>query len=146
MEQWWPDQFGNPASTGTQNGLRYAFFRDQRVSVLCPHLVRTDIHQHSSLRPERFGKSGSPADASDPGVKAMVAVGMDPLEVGRRVLRGIQRNDLYILTHPEIEPILRERFEAMLGALPDEIPDPARVAVEAPTLHYWVYTAGSEGS
>lgn len=116
------------------------------VSVLCPHLVRTEIHQHASLRPERFGNSGYRAtvakDASDSGVKAMMDVGMDPLEVGRRVLRGIRRNDLYILTHPEIEPILRERFEAILGALPDEVPDPARVAVEAPTLHYWVYTEG----
>jgi hypothetical protein len=28
----------------------------------------------------------------------------------------------------------------MLAALPDEIPDPRRVAFEAPTLHYSVYT------
>jgi len=115
------------------------------VSVLCPHLVRTDIHQHASLRPERFSSSGYRAavtarGASDPGVKALVDVGMDPLEVGRRVLRGILQNDLYILTHPEIEPIVRERFEAILAALPDETPDPARVAAEAPTLHYSVYT------
>jgi NAD(P)-dependent dehydrogenase (short-subunit alcohol dehydrogenase family) len=115
------------------------------VSVLCPHLVRTDIHQHASLRPERFSNSGYRAGAtaggaSDPGVKALVDVGMDPLEVGRRVLRGILQNDLYILTHPEIEPIVRERFEAILAALPDETPDPARVAAEAPTLHYSVYT------
>jgi len=113
------------------------------VSVLCPHLVRTDIHQHASLRPERFRNSESDAAASvasDPSVKALVDVGMDPFEVGRRVLRGILQNDLYILTHPEIEPIVRERFEAILAALPDETPDPARVAAEAPTLHYSVYT------
>jgi hypothetical protein len=34
MERWWPDQFGNPASAGSQNGLRYAFFRDQRRLVV----------------------------------------------------------------------------------------------------------------
>jgi NAD(P)-dependent dehydrogenase (short-subunit alcohol dehydrogenase family) len=115
------------------------------VSVLCPHLVRTEIHQHASLRPERFGGSGyntaaATNDVSDSSIKAIVDVGMDPLEVGRRVLRGILQNDLYILTHPEIEPIVRERFEAILAAIPDETPDPARVAAEAPTLHYSVYT------
>jgi len=114
------------------------------VSVLCPHLVRTNIHQHESLRPERFHPTSPPSGpnspSSDPETQARMDVGMDPLEVGRRVVQGIQRNDLYILTHPEIEPILRERFAAMLTALPDETPDPARVAVEAPTLHYWVYT------
>lgn len=112
------------------------------VSVLCPHLVRSDIHLHASLRPDRFknsGHAGSAASDFDPNT-AMLEVGMDPLEVGRRVLQGIERNDLYILTHPEIESIIRERFAAMLAALPDEIPDPRRVAFEAPTLHYSVYT------
>jgi len=114
------------------------------VSVLCPHLVRTDIHRHASLRPQRFKNSGyaglDTADqASDPTIKALVDAGMDPAEVGWRVLRGIERNDLYILTHPEIESIIRERFDALLAALPDETPDPARVAVEAPMLHYSVY-------
>lgn len=113
------------------------------VSVLCPHLVRTDIHLHASLRPDRFNDSGyarsGTASDFDPN-KAMLEVGMDPLEIGRRVLRGIERNDLYILTHPEIEPIIRERFAAILAALPDEIPDPQRVAAEAATLHYSVYT------
>ena len=28
---------------------------------------------------------------------------MTPEEAGRRVLRGIERNDLYILTHPEFK-------------------------------------------
>lgn len=114
------------------------------VSVLCPHLVRTDIHRYDSLRPDQFKDSGykaeSAAASSDPAIEAMVSVGMDPLDVGRRVLRGIERNDLYILTHPEIEGIIRERFEAILAALPDEPADPERVKVEAPTLHYPVYT------
>lgn len=113
------------------------------VSVLCPHLVRSDIHLHASLRPDRFKDSGYAVSGTQPDFdpnQAMLEVGMDPLEVGRRVLRGIERNDLYILTHPEIESIIRERFAAILAALPDEIPDPRRVAFEAPTLHYSVYT------
>jgi hypothetical protein len=32
-----------------------------------------------------------------------------PDEVGRRVVRAIDRNDLYVLTHPEQREILRRR-------------------------------------
>jgi hypothetical protein len=28
MPSWWPEHLGEPASAGSQNGLRYAFFRD----------------------------------------------------------------------------------------------------------------------
>jgi hypothetical protein len=29
-EPWWPAYLGSPSTSGAQNGLRYAFFRDQR--------------------------------------------------------------------------------------------------------------------
>ena len=61
----------------------------------------------------------------------VLPTGMDPMEIGRRVLRGIRRNDLYILTHPEYEPGLRERFDAILASFPPEKPPAARVAASA---------------
>lgn len=30
MEKWWPDALGHAASSGSQNGVRYAFFPDKR--------------------------------------------------------------------------------------------------------------------
>jgi hypothetical protein len=45
---------------------------------------------------------------------------MDPLECGERVLRGIRRNDLYILTHPEFKAGAAEHFQAILDSFPDE--------------------------
>ena len=39
---------------------------------------------------------------------------MDPLEAGAWVLRGVQNNDLFILSHPEFEPTVRDRSEALL--------------------------------
>ncbi|MBD0271514.1 MAG: hypothetical protein ICV73_06250 [Acetobacteraceae bacterium] len=30
---WWPDDLGQPASSGGQNGVRYAFFPDRRLAV-----------------------------------------------------------------------------------------------------------------
>jgi hypothetical protein len=29
-EAWWPSDLGKPASSGSQNGMRYAFFPDKR--------------------------------------------------------------------------------------------------------------------
>ena len=47
---------------------------------------------------------------------------MDPLEAGEWVLRAIRRNSLYILSHPEFEQSIRDRFEALLASLPYETP------------------------
>jgi hypothetical protein len=30
MEKWWPDELGQPASSGGQNSVRYAFFPEKR--------------------------------------------------------------------------------------------------------------------
>lgn len=34
LERWWPDYLGEPATAGAQNGLRYAFFRDERRLIV----------------------------------------------------------------------------------------------------------------
>jgi Fe-S-cluster formation regulator IscX/YfhJ len=56
--------------------------------------------------------------------------GMEPEEIGEKVLRGIQRNDLYIFTHPEFKDELRTLFDEILAALPEEEPDPRRLEFE----------------
>lgn len=43
---------------------------------------------------------------------------IDPMECGMRALKGMRRNDLYILSHPEWEQIMRQRHEASMAALP----------------------------
>ncbi len=57
------------------------------VSVLCPGVVKSNLEK---------GLADAPA-------------AMDPLEVGVRLLEGIGSNDLYVLTHPEFGPIIRDR-------------------------------------
>lgn len=34
LERWWPNDFGDASSAGSQNGLRYAFFREQRRLIV----------------------------------------------------------------------------------------------------------------
>lgn len=57
-------------------------------------------------------------------MRKFMAVAMEPVEAGERVLEGIRRNDLYIFTHQEFEQATRERMEALLAAFPlDKAPN-----------------------
>jgi NAD(P)-dependent dehydrogenase (short-subunit alcohol dehydrogenase family) len=44
-------------------------------------------------------------------------------QAGDRVVRGIKRDDLYILTHSEFKKAFDSRVSAMLRSFPDEVPD-----------------------
>ncbi len=117
------------------------------VSVLCPGLVDTDIHLSELKRPARYARSGRALDQSTHAARAalfkhnVLSLGMDSLDVGRCVLHGLRHNHLYILTHPEYEAGLRERFEALLAAMPDESPAPAqRVRAEENVIRNAIYS------
>ena len=106
---------------------------DIGVSVLCPAAVRTNIYQHESMRPPQYQAKG-PASASQhvdesERIKGMLAMGMDPAEVGQKVLRGIVANQLYIFSHPMPQPI-QERRDALLASLPKEPVNTARLAMD----------------
>ncbi len=114
------------------------------VSVCCPGLVRTNIHEVEQRRPAEFASSNYKRGAE---VRArflkerVLSAGMDPLEVGERIVKGIGDNDLYILTHSEYEQGARERFEAILASF-DPMPGTVaqdRLAAEASVLRYPVY-------
>jgi NAD(P)-dependent dehydrogenase (short-subunit alcohol dehydrogenase family) len=83
------------------------------VSVLCPMIVQTDINRNSVRnRPAALRNPGDPIDPpdADPEVEGAMqggVIGVD--EVARRVVRAIDRGDLYVLTHPEQRGFLRRR-------------------------------------
>jgi NAD(P)-dependent dehydrogenase (short-subunit alcohol dehydrogenase family) len=77
------------------------------VSVLCPMIVDTQINENSArLRPPELRNA---EDLPVPPAAAMAGGTIAAPEVARRVVRGIERGDLYILTHPEQRTILRRR-------------------------------------
>jgi NAD(P)-dependent dehydrogenase (short-subunit alcohol dehydrogenase family) len=98
-------------------GLTESLSRELRprgigVSVLCPMIVETGINRNSLARhpdPERrkAANLAPPNDGAPPMRGGVIA----PESVARRVVRAIERNDLYILTHPEQREILRRRAE-----------------------------------
>jgi NAD(P)-dependent dehydrogenase (short-subunit alcohol dehydrogenase family) len=68
---------------------------------------------------------------SDQGQAALM---MDPLEAGERVLNGVKHNDLFIFTHPEFKPGMKERFDAILASVPTDGFPEARARAEARVL------------
>jgi NAD(P)-dependent dehydrogenase (short-subunit alcohol dehydrogenase family) len=74
------------------------------VSVLCPMIVATEITANSArLR----GVPPPPQTQPPPG--AMRGGVITPGEVAQRVVRAVERNQLYVLTHPEQREFLRRR-------------------------------------
>jgi NAD(P)-dependent dehydrogenase (short-subunit alcohol dehydrogenase family) len=104
------------------------------VSLLCPGLVNTQIHHSVDIRPAALSQD---TGHQDPAFMARLAelqlVGMDPVEVAEKVLRGIRNNDLFIFPHPEFKEELREIFNEVLSALPGDTgsADPRRLAFES---------------
>ena len=87
-----------------------------RASVLCPGPINTDISRHSvtfrpsKAKPKADGDAEGRAAAS---VQAILENGMDPDEVGRIVLDGIQRDTFWLFTHPQWSKILVRQLEAL---------------------------------
>ncbi len=102
------------------------------VSMVCPGLVKSAIHESDKIRPKSLAKEVGPVPE---GFMAMLAKihedGMEPDEIGEKILAGIRRNDLYIFTHPEFKEEIQEIFEEILGLLPEGEAPPARAAFEA---------------
>ena len=101
-------------------------------SLCCPALTRTNAWDSALKRPAEFGDSGfAPADRSElEQFGTAFEAGMDPYEVGNKILAGMERGDGLILTHPEFAEDFREIYEKSLAALPQEEAPPARLEIE----------------
>jgi NAD(P)-dependent dehydrogenase (short-subunit alcohol dehydrogenase family) len=86
------------------------------VTVLCPGPVRSNIKASSRNRPAAFaGGALTDTDLEKDPVAAQMRW-MDPDEAGDVVVRAVKRGDLYALTHPEMFPMVEERFSAISAA------------------------------
>jgi NAD(P)-dependent dehydrogenase (short-subunit alcohol dehydrogenase family) len=106
------------------------------TSVFCPGAVNTDNYVGSGEEnPYRRAHSAGPPRPPGP------PAGMDPLEAGERVINGVLNNDLFILSHPEFAPGMKERFDAIMLSTPDiEAPIPApRIGFERVVMRCGIY-------
>jgi hypothetical protein len=49
-EKWWPDELGQPSSSGSQNNMRYAFFPKARRLLIEKQGDLTTYHQISGMQ------------------------------------------------------------------------------------------------
>lgn len=108
------------------------------ASVFFPGPVNTNLRVTTvTTRPAKYQNENEPeetppsppqpqGDAPKVDPKRIV---MDPVEVGYRILRGIRRKDIFIMSHPVYGEGVATRCRALMRAIPDEPPDHERDAV-----------------
>lgn len=91
-----------------------------KVSVLCPGGVNTQIMESDRNRPAEM-KNDSTAESTHPAVKQMdallrelVGAGRKPSEIADAVFEAIRGEKFYILTHPEMTPMIQKRMDDIL--------------------------------
>ena len=97
------------------------------VSAFCPGPVQTNIRESGRTRPDRLRAGSGYAELERQlEQRPNSPLWMDPEECGERILAGIRRNDLYILTHREFKEGAAQHYEALLASFPEEPVDAAR--------------------
>jgi NAD(P)-dependent dehydrogenase (short-subunit alcohol dehydrogenase family) len=92
------------------------------VTVLCPSYVRTRIGESGRNRPQRYGEA-APLDPAGPSalmiaeIAKRIDAGLDPAEVGARVVSAIRENAFYLFTHPNMREEVDRRFAAIQAAM-----------------------------
>lgn len=101
-------------------------------SLCCPALTRTNAWKSAQKRPEAFAESGfAPAKEGElEQFGTAFEEGMDPYEVGTKILRGMTNQDGLILTHPEHGPDFEEAHARIMAALPQEDAPAGRLKIE----------------
>ncbi len=96
------------------------------TAAFCPGAVQTNIAKSGETRPAELSDSGYAAtDRRRQSAGDLSHLFQTKEEVGQRVLRGIENNELYILTHSEFLEGVRERGEATTLAVQDHLPENA---------------------
>jgi NAD(P)-dependent dehydrogenase (short-subunit alcohol dehydrogenase family) len=110
------------------------------ASIFFPGPVQTQLGVSTqATRPEHLRNDAPPPPPASVGAQADrrpspgfdTSLFMSAEEVGQRVLRGIRRRDLFIMTHPEFTRGIEARNAALIRAIPVEEPNEARAALVA---------------
>jgi len=88
------------------------------VSVLCPGITQSTLWRATERRP---AEHGGPL-AADPANAAAMELGMPVAEVAEKVMAGVENGDFYIVTHPHVVEIARERWDGVAEAFAAQAP------------------------
>jgi NAD(P)-dependent dehydrogenase (short-subunit alcohol dehydrogenase family) len=90
------------------------------VSVLCPGWVNTNIIDADRNRPTDLARTAdaipeAQRELLETTVRNFLKSGLDPSAVADQVFEAIRDDKLYIITHPEMDYIVKERFDNILA-------------------------------
>lgn len=121
------------AVRGLTESLRYNLAPHKiGCSICCPALTRTNAWTSAMKRPDGFGDSGfgEVDNAQLAQFGTAFEEGMDPYEVGTKILAGMTAQKGLILTHPEHAPDFEELHASIMAALPQEEAPEGRLKIE----------------
>ena len=86
------------------------------ISILAPGLVRSAIADSERNRPDGLRTAPPQLDQIPPGRM------LEPLEVGRLVVEAIRGGERYVVTHPEMLPVVQARHAQVEAAFTQRLP------------------------
>ena len=123
-----------PGPYTTNLGVSSNTFIKEKLGV-DPTPMRREPPKDKDGNPIKFeppkDENGNPIDFSK--------MSRDPDDAGERVVRGIKRGDLFILTHSDFKPAWELRMNAILRAFPDEPTIPGFATVFRGNLYNPIY-------
>lgn len=89
------------------------FGTNVNVSVICPAQVRSNIVENVDILSEnREGIwNPTPSGPEFENAKKLINLGLDPEVMAEMVVKAIENDIFYIVTHPEYIPLIKSRFE-----------------------------------
>lgn len=82
------------------------------VSLLCPGLVKTRLIDSGESRPEEFV-----ADITHNEIGPDVEQGLDPMDIGQRVIDAVEDNEFYVITHNDYRDFIKMRHDSIIDAI-----------------------------
>lgn len=96
------------------------------VSVLCPGFVQSRLMDASRNRPLELQVAHTPlskeAQAGRQWVRSQVENGLPPSHVAAMVFEAVREDRFYIVTHPDMRPLIRQRAEDVIAERNPQMP------------------------
>lgn len=107
------------AVLGFSDVLRHEYAEHFAVSVLCPGAVNTGFWDSERNRQTQFGNAGTSSDFA----RRAMRYGLDPEEVGRLTLKGVDDGEFLIFSSPMEREIAQQRWLDIDGAFARQWPN-----------------------
>lgn len=85
------------------------------VSVLCPAFARTRLLESGRNKPHGVEADPAASFGFYDALKRVVDEGVPPEEIAEAMIAAVRDNQFWVLTHPQLDGSIRDRFESMLS-------------------------------